>query len=82
MNVEYPSKMFLQAEGYIYHIALAMHSPSHVVQIQGLALIKVIAPFLGQSAEHLLVKALEDLPCNAMHASAQEESSESSNDMA
>lgn len=66
----------------MYHLALAMHSPSRLVQTQGLTLIKVISPFIGQAAACLLVKALEDLPCNAMHATTQDESSDSSNDMA
>ena len=58
-----------------------MQSPNHLIQTQGLTLIKIVSPFIGQAAEHLLVKALEDLPCNAMHATALEESS-NSNDMA
>lgn len=66
----------------MYHIALAMYSPNRVVQIQGLTLFKVVLPFTGQAAEHLLVKALEDLPCHGMHTTAQDESSESSNDVA
>ena len=61
----------------MYYLALAMYSPSRLVQTQGLTLIKVISPFTGQAAEHLLVKALEDLPCKAMCVIAQDESSDS-----
>lgn len=53
-----------------------MRSPSRLVQTQVLTLIKVLAPFTGHAAEHMLVKALESLPCNAMHVTGQDESSD------
>ena len=65
----------------MYHLAVAMHSPNHLVQTQALTLIKVVSPFIGQAVEHLLLKALEDLPCNAIRVIAQEESSDSNSDM-
>lgn len=65
----------------MYHLALAMHSPNHLVQTQALTLIKFVSPFIGQPVEHLLLKALENLPCNAMRVTAQEESFDSNNDI-
>lgn len=66
----------------MHHLALAMRSPNRLVQTQGLTLIKIIAPFVGHAAEYMLVKALEGLPCNAMYATTQDESSDSSKHMA
>ena len=72
----------LQAEGHIPHVALAMYSPSRLVQTQALTLIKVVWPFTGPATERELVKALESFPGNAIQASAQSESSDSTNGLA
>lgn len=72
----------VQAGEHILHVALAMQSPSRLVQVHALQLIKVVSPFTGDLAEQLLVQALESLPYNALQADAQCESSDSSSEMA
>lgn len=67
----------LQAGGHVLHLALAMYSPSRVVQVQALNLIKVVSPFFGDDAEQHLIKALDSLPGNAMQPDVQCESSDS-----
>ncbi|KAL3138878.1 hypothetical protein ABBQ32_005705 [Trebouxia sp. C0010 RCD-2024] len=73
---------FSRAGEHILHVALAMQSPSRLVQVHALQLIKVVSPFTGDLAEQLLVQALESLPYNALQADAQCESSDSSSEMA
>lgn len=59
-----------------------MQSPSRLVQVRALQLIKVVSPFTGDLAEQLLVQALDSLPYNALQAGAQCESSDSTSEMA
>lgn len=68
---------FSRAGGHVLHLALAMYSPSRVVQVQALNLIKVVSPFFGDDAEQHLIKALDSLPGNAMQPDVQCESSDS-----
>ncbi|KAL3130850.1 hypothetical protein ABBQ38_000182 [Trebouxia sp. C0009 RCD-2024] len=73
---------FSRADEHILHLALAMQSPSRLVQVRALQLIKVVSPFTGDLAEQLLVQALDSLPYNALQAGAQCESSDSTSEMA